>query len=226
MFQIHQQLENEYNNLQAQIHSLNACADQEKRQGVVGNCRATRDQLKNQAGNVLSRKFDVERDLQRTPQQLAIYASYRYTRRDVTMEGRMKGGYRIVDSLSAVRMEQKQVNEQDTRRDYEIADTQPQDTSGIKERAVNLPSEDQLSDQLVRQASAKIATEAVNFLRSFPGLYLERARKARDRGAMDEAVENYILFLSTTAQKGTSDCQEAELFLRDKRNLIYRGELP
>ena len=200
------------------------CAEQEQKAGVYGRCRQFRDQSRVEFNRLNSLEADAERMLQNMPQQFPILSSYSYMRRNITVDVRLKVGYRIVDSLSGVRREQEQLSEEDTKSGVEISGTMPQDVSNARDQQPNVPGEEELLEQLVGKLRKKIADAAIAFLRTVPGKYLERARQARDRKALDEAVENYILFLATTPQRSGRDFQEAEQFVLRERNLVYRAE--
>jgi hypothetical protein len=207
-----------------QDDAYKACAEQERRANVYGQCRYARDQYKREYDRLRNLEYQANSVLQNTPAQFPIITAYSYTRRDITVQGRIKVGYRIVDSLSSIRRQQEQLTAEDTKSGTEIRGAMANDTKGITDREANVPSEDEMRDQLVRSLQKKIAEAIVAFLRNFGEKYIERARQARDRGALDDAIENYILFLATTAEKGGPNCQEAEGFLSEKRNLVYRPE--
>ncbi len=201
-----------------------ACEDQERRQGVYGNCTAIRERYRaayNQARNNL---YNVQSALGRTPQQFPEYVQYRYTQRNLNLDGRLRLGYRIVDSLSTARREQQQISEEAHHSGTEIADTMPEDTSGAKDRQANLPSEDAILEEMVGTARTRIVGEVLAFLKSLPQRYLDRARQQESRGALDAAAENYILYLATSGATNSPDKEAARRFLEEKRNLVYRAE--
>jgi len=219
--------------LDEQQRSYEACAANERRiehqtgrsTKVPGSCRMTQDQLRQQLSAVRYELSNIDGALSRTPQNFAIVTPYRYTRRDVSVEGRIKVGFRIVDSLSSVRREQEFVTAEDAARDYEISGAQPQDTQRVADRMANVASEEEIIERLVSGAQKKVAAAAVSFLRSLPDKYFERARIARERGSTDDAVENYILFLATSRQKGGAQRTEAENYLLEARNLVYKPDM-
>ena len=201
-----------------------ACEETEKRQGIYGNCRQIRDQYRAKYNEVTSQLQNVVAVLAETQSQFPIITSYTYTRKNIGVEARLKVGFRVVDSLSAVRREQELLSEEDTKQDLEIQGAMPQDTGNVTDRFANLPSEEELLAQQVTKIHRKLKDATLTFLRSLPEKYLERARQAKDRGGMDEAAENYILFLATTPQKSGRAFQEAEQFLQRERNLVFRPD--
>ncbi len=224
LVQLRDQSSNQAQAIDQQDDAYKACAEQERRANVYGQCRAVRDQYKREYDRLRNLEYQASTALQNTPAQFPIITAYSYARRDITVQGGAKVGYRIVDSLSSVRRQQEQLTAEDARSGVEIRGTMANDTKSVTDREANVPSEDELLEQLVGSLRKKIADATVAFLRNFGEKYLERAHLARDRGALDDAVENYILFLATTPQKGGPDCQEAEQFLRAKRNLVFRPE--
>jgi tetratricopeptide (TPR) repeat protein len=229
--QLRDQYEAQAAELDQRQASYETCAKRERqiehqtgqRTKVPGSCRYTQDQLRQQLSSVRGTLNQVLFSLNQTPAQLAIISPYRYTRRDLNLEGHLKVGFRIVDSLSSVRREQEQIHEDDTRSDFEISGAMPQDTGNVTDRASNLPSEDSLLESLLERVRRKVAAAAIASLRELPARYLERARLSRDRGATDEAVENYILFLAHSVGDDAKAREEAGQFLLEKRNLKFQG---
>lgn len=185
---------------------------------VPGSCRYEQQAAQDRSSNYSSQQNDVERALQNTPAQLPIPGTYTYSERQVKGDADIRAVYRFTETVTSVISQQKTFQQREPFSATEVFNVQAADTNGIRERHDPIPDDLELLDNLGKKMWEQVAQDAIAYLRGFARAYLTKARSARDRGAIDEATEYYILFAYTASNQTGNEYQEAVDFL-EKRNL-------
>jgi hypothetical protein len=201
------------------------CAEQEKKQGIHGQCREFRDKVSRESSRVSSLLSDVTSALENAPQQFPIYTRYTYGKRTLALDVRFKLSYRFADSITGVIREQQLLGGESSLSDLEIEGAMDTDTSGVRNKGRSILSEEEALNQQVQKARAGLEQAVLSHLRSLPDGYLQRARKASERNAVDEAVENYILYLGTVASPSVAERNEAQDYLKKQRDLRFSADV-
>ncbi|HEX4662819.1 MAG TPA: hypothetical protein VH196_00425, partial [Terriglobales bacterium] len=146
-----------------------------------------------------------------------VIEPYNYTKRTVDLTAVVDMDFRITDQSGNPIEAAVPVRKDDHRTVVVLENVKPEDTEGIKKQSTD-PDETQFLTDLEiqeRDALVKSVREKVLLL---PGKILAEARNRAQRGDLDGAAEEYILYLNAVTDQ-SQPRDEAAAFLRDHFNV-------
>jgi len=157
-------------------------------------------------------------------QSLRDEQDYSYQERQVSLEAALKISYRLVNSLTGVREAEQYIEDGDRAGGTEIAGAMQNDLRGIQNQHLNVPDEHQFLQSIQQRIQNQLVQKTLDYCRALPARYYERAEAAASTN-LDEALENYALFLFSTPAKDGREAGKANVFLQDKFNLTFDGHV-
>ena len=147
----------------------------------------------------------------------AIVEPYHYTKKTIDLSASIQVALRVTDRAGDVIGDPVDVSKSNHKTAVVLQDVKPEDTEGITNQGVE-PNEAQyltdlevaIRDQVVAAVRAKAA--------DLPSKFLQEARNHAQRGDLDGAAEQYILYLNSTPETAP-DRDEAAKFLAERFNV-------
>jgi hypothetical protein len=153
-----------------------------------------------------------------------VIEPYNYTKKTVDLTAVVDMDFRITDQSGNPVEAAVPVRKDDHRTVVVLENVKPEDTEGIKKQSTD-PDETQFLTDLEiqeRDALVKSVREKVLLL---PGKILAEARSRAQRGDLDGAAEEYILYLNAVTDP-SQPRDEATAFLRDHFNMNLAAASP
>jgi hypothetical protein len=149
---------------------------------------------------------------------------YSYQERQVNLEAALKISYRLVNSLTGIREADQYIEDGDRAGGTEITGAMENDLRGVRNQYLNVPEEHQFLQSIQQRVQNQLVQKTLEYCRSLPTKYYERAEAAVGT-SLDEALENYALFLFSTPAKDGPEARKASAFLQDKFTLAFDGQV-
>jgi hypothetical protein len=147
----------------------------------------------------------------------AVIEPYHYTRKTIDLNASIRVGLRVTDRAGDVLGEPVDVHKSNHKTAVVMQDVKPEDTEGITNQGVEPNEAQYLADLEVEvrdQIIAAVRAKAVDL----PSKFLQEARNHAQRGDLDGAAEQYILYLNSTPDTAP-DRDEAAKFLAERFNV-------
>jgi hypothetical protein len=148
----------------------------------------------------------------------AVLEPYNYTKKAIDVTAVVELAFRLTDASGNVIDSIPSIQREDHKTYVVLENVKPEDTEGVK--AMNTPPDEvqfvtdlelQARDALVKAISEKAVR--------LPEKLLQQARQRSQQQDLDGAAAEYIVFLNSTPDNGSSERSEAATFLRDHYNL-------
>lgn len=148
----------------------------------------------------------------------AVLEPYNYTKKTIDVTAVVELAFRLTDPAGNLLDSTPSIQREDHKTYVVLENVKPEDTEGVK--AMNTPPDEvqfvtdlelQARDALVKAVSEKAA--------HLPEKILQQARLRSQQQDIDGAAAEYIVFLNSTPDHGSSERSEAAAFLRDHFNL-------
>jgi hypothetical protein len=148
----------------------------------------------------------------------AVLEPYNYTKKTIDVTAVVELAFRLTDTSGNLLDSTPSIQREDHKTYVVLENVKPEDTEGVK--AMNTPPDEvqfvtdlelQARDALVKAISEKAA--------HVPEKILQQARLRSQQQDIDGAAAEYIVFLNSTPDNGSSERSEAAAFLRDHFNL-------
>lgn len=216
------QTESDYTSAQQQLASAQgALADaqaQHKKKEVVA---AANDAVQDAQKHVDELRHALETTDQNRVE--AVLEPYHYTKKTVDLSASVVLAFRFSDRAGNVIGQPGDVRKNDRKSTVVLQDVKPEDTEGITNQGVE-PDETQFLNDLeidARNAMVKAVREKAAEL---PAVVLQQARVLAQRGDVDGAAEQYVLFLNSAPDTVSAERDEAARFLHDRFNLAVPAD--
>jgi tetratricopeptide (TPR) repeat protein len=147
-----------------------------------------------------------------------VLEPYHYTRKTIDLSASVELAFRFRDRAGNVIGQPGDVRKDNRKSVVVLQDVKPEDTEGITNQGVE-PDETQFLTDLeidARNAMVKAVREKAAEL---PAEVLQEARALAQRGDVDGAAEQYVLYLNSTPETVSAERDEAARFLHDRFNL-------
>jgi hypothetical protein len=148
----------------------------------------------------------------------AVVEPYQYTRKTVDLTASIDLAFRLNDLSGNVVEPTVSLHKDNHKSVAVLENVKPEDTEGITNKSVEPDDVQFLTDLEIeaRNALVKAVREKASGL---PGKILREARSRAQRGDVDGAAEEFLLYLNSTPEASSSEREEASKFLRDQFNL-------
>jgi hypothetical protein len=146
-----------------------------------------------------------------------IVAPYSYTRRTVDMTASVDLSFRITDRSGAMAEPAVSLHKSNHKSAVVLENVKPEDTEGVTNKTVE-PDETQFLTDLEIEARDALVKAVREKAAGLPAKILQQARSRAQRGDVDGAAEEYVLYLNAT-ESASPERNEAVKFLRDHFNL-------
>jgi hypothetical protein len=211
------QANNDYQAAQQQVaaaqHGLADAQAQHKKKEVIA---AANDALL----QAQQRADELRHKLETTDQSRVepVIEPYQYTRKTVDLTASIDLSFRLND-LSGNVVEPAVSLHKDNHKSVVVLDNvKPEDTEGITNKSVE-PDEVQFLTDLEVDARNALIKAVREKAAALPGKILREARTRVQRGDVDGAAEEFLLYLNATPESAAGEREEAVKFLRDQFNL-------
>ena len=147
----------------------------------------------------------------------AVIEPYHYTRKTIDLNASIRVGLRVMDRAGDVLGEPVDVHKSNHKTAVVMQDVKPEDTEGITNQGVE-PNEAQYLADLEVEVRDQIIAAVRAKATDLPSKFLQEARNHAQRGDLDGAAEQYILYLNSTPETAP-DRDEAAKFLAERFNV-------
>jgi hypothetical protein len=167
---------------------------------------------------------DLRHKLETTDQSRVeiLVDSYHYTKKTIDLNAVVELAFRFRDRAGSVIGQPANVRKDNHKTAVVLEDVKPEDTEGITNQGVE-PDETQFLTDLEVEARNAVVKAVQEKAVALPAGVLQQARALAQRGDMDSAAEQYVLYLNSTPDNGTPEREEAAGFLHDRFNLAMPG---
>lgn len=207
----------EYQDAQKQLaaaqHVLDEARAQHKKKELIAAATAATEQTQQHAEE-LRHKLESTAEFRLE----AIAEPYSYTRRTVDLTAAIDLSFRITDPLGVIVEPTSNVHKDSHQSVVVLENVKPEDTEGVTNKAVE-PDEQQFMTDLeivARNALVKAVREKAA---GFPAIILQEARNRAQRGDLEGAGEEYVLYLNAVPSSASQARAEAVKFLYDQFNV-------
>ena len=152
-----------------------------------------------------------------------VLEPYHYTKKTIALSASVVLAFRFSDRTGNVIGQPGDVRKDNRKSTVVVQDVKPEDTEGITNQGVE-PDETQFLTDLeidARNAMVKAVREKAAELL---GGVLQEARALVQRGDVDGAAEQYLLYLNSTPESVSAERDEAARFLHDRFNLAVPAD--
>jgi hypothetical protein len=147
-----------------------------------------------------------------------ILEPYNYTRKTIEVTTVVELAFRLADPQGNVAGSNPSIRRDDHKTYVVLENVKPEDTEGVKAQNIP-PDEAQFVTDLELQARDALVKSVSEQASHLPERVLQHARQRSQQQDIDGAASEYIVFLNSTPDNGSSDRLEAAGFLRDHFNL-------
>jgi hypothetical protein len=166
---------------------------------------------------------DAKRKLDTTDENVseAVIETYHYTKKTVDLTANVEIMLRITDRSGNLVGQSANIRKNSHKNLTIVTDAKPEDTAGITNQNAEPDQAQFLSDLEIEARDAMVSAVRDSVSKLPPGFLLQ-ARNDVQRGDLDEAAEQYILFLNATSQSDPGR-DEAISFLHDRFNVAVEA---
>jgi hypothetical protein len=147
-----------------------------------------------------------------------VVASYHYTKKTIDLSASVELAFRFRDRAGNVIGQPADVRKDNHKTTVVLQDVKPEDTEGITNQGVE-PDEAQFLTDLEIEARNAMVKAVREKAAELPAEILEQARTLAQRGDVDGAAEQYVLYLNSSSETASPERDEAARFLHDRFNL-------
>jgi hypothetical protein len=153
----------------------------------------------------------------------SIIEPYHYTKKVVDLTASVDVALRIMDGLGNVIGQPVDIHKSNHKSATVLQDVKPEDTEGITKQSVE-PDQTQFLSDLEIEARDAVVNAVREKASELPHEILEEARSRAQRGDLDGAAEQYVIYLNSAPASAPSR-DEATNFLRERFNLAASDRL-
>jgi hypothetical protein len=211
--QVNSDLDAAQQQLVAAQHSLADAQAQRKKKEVIAAANDAVQQAQQHADDLRHKLQTIEQT-----RVEAVIEPYQYTRKTVDLNASIDLGFRVNDRSGNAIEPAVTVHKDSHKSAVVLENVKPEDTEGITNKTVE-PDEVQFLTDLeivARDALVKAVRDEASGLAA---KILQEARGRAQRGDLDGAGEEYVLYLNATPEKSSPERDEAAKFLHDQFNL-------
>jgi hypothetical protein len=170
--------------------------------------------------NAQKRADDARHKLETTDQTRVqpVIEPYNYTRKNVDLNAVVEVGYRISDQAGNVLQPPAPIKKDNHTTAIVLENVKPEDTEGVKPENTE-PDEVRFLTDLEIQARDALVKSVREEASALPLKVLQEARSRVQRGDVDGAAEEYIVYLNAAPDTTSQEREEAEKFLREQFNV-------
>ena len=147
----------------------------------------------------------------------AIVEPYHYTRKTIDVSASIQVALRVTDRAGDVIGDPVAIHKSNHKAAVVLQDVKPEDTEGITNQGVE-PNEAQYLTDLEVEIRDLVVAAVRAKAADLPSKFLQEARNHAQRGDVDGAAEQYILYLNSTPDTAP-DRDEAAKFLAERFNV-------
>ncbi|SPF37239.1 exported hypothetical protein [Candidatus Sulfotelmatobacter kueseliae] len=152
-----------------------------------------------------------------------VLEPYHYTRKTIALSASVVLAFRFSDRTGNVIGQPGDVRKDNRKSTVVVQDVKPEDTEGITNQGVE-PDETQfLTDLEIDARNAMVKAVQEKAAEVLAGV-LQEARALVQRGDVDGAAEQYLLYLNSTPETVSAERDEAARFLHDRFNLAVPAD--
>jgi tetratricopeptide (TPR) repeat protein len=211
------QANDSYQSAQQQLataqHALSDAQSQHKKKEMVAAASDAVQTAQKQAD-------DLRHKLDTTEQSRveAIVEPYHYSRKNFDLTASIDLAFRINDRLGNSTGDPVSVHKDNHKTAVVVQDVKPEDTEGVTNQGVE-PDETQFLADLEIEARNTLIKVIQQKASELPARILQEARTRAQRGDLDGAAEQYVMYLNSTPDSSSAEHDEAAKFLHDQFNL-------
>ncbi len=147
----------------------------------------------------------------------AIVEPYHYTKKTIDLSASIQVALRVTDRAGDVIGDPVAIHKSNHKATVVLQDVKPEDTEGITNQGVE-PNEAQYLTDLEVEIRDLVVAAVRTKAADLPSKFLQEARNHAQRGDVDGAAEQYILYLNSTPD-AAPDRDEAAKFLAERFNV-------
>jgi tetratricopeptide (TPR) repeat protein len=152
-----------------------------------------------------------------------VLEPYHYTKKTIALSASVVLAFRFSDRTGNVIGQPGDVRKDNRKSTVVVQDVKPEDTEGITNQGVE-PDETQfLTDLEIDARNAMVKAVQEKAAEVLAGV-LQEARALAQRGDVDGAAEQYVLYLNSTPETVSAERDEAARFLHDRFNLAVPAD--
>ena len=161
----------------------------------------------------------AEDELARTPSTIEeeVTDTFRYPIYDLKLEGEVMLGYRFVNFTTSEVGDSKTITKSDEIQDRYV---QGDPGKGVNSDSNDLPAKEEFLHKLLAQAIEGAAQAIEDKMANFSESYYEEGKKAEDHGLEEDAIENYMRYIYSTSDLGSSTVQQANQYIYEKMGVL------
>jgi tetratricopeptide (TPR) repeat protein len=161
----------------------------------------------------------AEDELARTPSTIEeeVTDTFRYPIYDLKLEGEVMLGYRFVNFTTSEVGDSKTITKSDEIQDRYV---QGDPGKGVNSNPNDLPAKEEFLQKLLAQAIEGAAQAIEDKMANFSESYYEEGKKAEEHGLEEDAIENYMRYIYSTSNLGSSTVQQANQYIYDKMGVL------
>ena len=194
-------------------HTLADAQSQHKKRDVLARANDAVQEAQRNADE-LQHKFETT-----DPKQVErMVESYHYTKKTIDINAAIDLAFRLDDRGGKIIGQPGEVRKENHKTTVVLRDVKPEDSEGITNQGVE-PDENQFLSDLEIEARNAMVKALREQAAELPGMVFQRARTNAQHGDLEAAAEEYVIYLNSTPENGSSERQEAANFLRQNFNL-------
>ncbi|MBV9182134.1 MAG: hypothetical protein JO356_12560 [Acidobacteria bacterium] len=166
---------------------------------------------------------DAKLKLDASDENLAqeIVETYHYTKKIIDLSANVELTFHIIDRNGNPIAQAIDIHKDSHKNVTVVSDVKPEDTTGITNQNVE-PDRGQFLTDLEIQARDAMVSAVRDSVLKLPPEFLQQARSDVQRGDLDEAAAEYVMYLNATSQTAPAR-DEAINFLHDRFNVAVAG---
>ena len=171
------------------------------------------------AENARARLRVAEDELNHTPSTIEeeVMDTLKYPIYDLKLEGEVMLAYRFVNYTTSEVGDSRTITKTDEIQDRYV---QGDPGKGVNSDPNELPAKEEFLQKLLAQAIEGAAQAIEDNMANFSESYYEKGKKAAEHGLEEDAIENYMRYIYSTSDLGSSTVQQANQYIYDKMGVL------
>ena len=168
---------------------------------------------------------DLSHKLQTTDQTKveAVVEPYNYTKKNIDLTAQINLAFRLNDQSGNTVEPVTNVHKENRKSAVVLENVKPEDTEGVVKQSAE-PDEGQFLTDLEIEARDALVKSVREKASALPAKILQDARARAQRGDVDGAAEEYVLYLNATPSSPSAERDEAAKFLHDQFNVTVASK--
>ena len=147
-----------------------------------------------------------------------VIETYNYTKKNVDLTGVVDMAFRLTDAFGNVIQASAPIRKSDHKAAVVLENVKPEDTEGVKKQTTD-PDELQFLTDLEIQARDTLVKSVRDVVVLLPAKVLSEARARAQRGDLNGAAEEYVVYLNAVSTASSQEHDEAARFLHEHFNV-------